>query len=959
MQRRRAQPDAPRVLVLSLFLVAVVGSAPTRGTPLDPSHPVWSGAHASQWSRALSALGAGRPRLRRPAVSAAKSLTAAGTRVLVVPVTFAGAPSPQRSREDLEEAWFGEGEGSVRGYWEFVSGGALRLRGRVLPWMTIDGALATDYLNVRDGAPVVNLTAGPRRLARAAAAAAAGALGSLAAFDDDGPDGRAGSGDDDGIVDLLVVVFPGAGWESTMLADGPAILSLQSRLGGETVVGTDASIDVFTVVGEEGPLGVWVHEFGHLLGLEDLYDLDFVETDAGAGRGSASGGLGIWSLMASGTWAGGGTRPSALDAVSRLALDFGRRTEVETAVTRILPPLGPDGGESLVLHPLGEWEGESFVCENRRRREGAVVDGALPGSGILVYRVDDRFSTVRSSVGRWIELLQADGLDALGRGQDDGDGGDPFDGAPGRDRLDGSTNPSTQSARPSPLRTPPILRITAADADQAQRIDFELADGAALRLQAAWVGADEPARRSYLGFGRREALHLRWEDVGSEATTAGQLEIALDARSRPVVLHATPPVDLVAVAGGFENARAIELEDTLGAVDRRPVLLNLRWIVDGGAARSLQLGIPVSAFGGLSRGALLDFVPSHVSGVDSTVFVPMDVRDLPAPADYGWELRTGGLRRYADGIDVALTGPWMAAPSDRRLDLYSAHETEASLPGQAFDGGVLEVYLPDHGWRPLRPEGDSVVHLVRRSTAAVHDRWGFGGDSAGWSGAFASLPEVDLPLRVRLRFASDGSGNGRGWAVAGLRTDDDAAHFEIRITPRAPDGFLAELEPQGTFRSITGLRLWWSPPGQEDWSPASVVFSPQPGATVRIPLSVPEEIRRARIAVFAEPFGPGPSGLRLGEGGLLREPTTARLRVLGTPGPGPFLFSVDAAAVERLLLVFDLRGRRVAGVTVPAGSDWIEWDGTDDAGSRVASAPYVVRLIAGPTVVQRRIVLVR
>ena len=63
-----------------------------------------------------------------------------------------------------------------------------------------------------------------------------------------------------------------------------------------------------------GP-GIWAHETGHLLGLEDRYDPNL--RPAGGSEVLSRGGLGRFSLMASGAWGTGG---SALEALRR-ALD--------------------------------------------------------------------------------------------------------------------------------------------------------------------------------------------------------------------------------------------------------------------------------------------------------------------------------------------------------------------------------------------------------------------------------------------------------------------------------------------------------------------------------------------------------------------------------------------------------------------------------------------------------------
>jgi len=50
-------------------------------------------------------------------------------------------------------------------------------------------------------------------------------------------------------------------------------------------------ISGYTMQPEDGTIGVFCHEFGHALGLPDLYDTDF-----------SSNGMGNWELMAGGSW---------------------------------------------------------------------------------------------------------------------------------------------------------------------------------------------------------------------------------------------------------------------------------------------------------------------------------------------------------------------------------------------------------------------------------------------------------------------------------------------------------------------------------------------------------------------------------------------------------------------------------------------------------------------------------
>lgn len=128
----------------------------------------------------------------------------------------------------------------------------------------------------------------------------------FSAYDNDGPDGVPNSGDDDGYVDFVAFIHPevgaecggnnniwshrwtlsgwigGTGWTSNDAAASGGYIKVNDYViqpayncGGATVI----------------DIGVFCHEFGHALGLPDLYD-----TNGG------SAGIGHWGLMGSGSW---------------------------------------------------------------------------------------------------------------------------------------------------------------------------------------------------------------------------------------------------------------------------------------------------------------------------------------------------------------------------------------------------------------------------------------------------------------------------------------------------------------------------------------------------------------------------------------------------------------------------------------------------------------------------------
>jgi M6 family metalloprotease-like protein len=89
-----------------------------------------------------------------------------------------------------------------------------------------------------------------------------------------------------------------------------------NRNGGIQVGDTGMWIRDYTTEPENGGLGVFAHEFGHDLGLPDLYD-----------TGGGENGTGFWTLMSSGSWLGHGTddigtTPNHMGAWEKLQLGW-------------------------------------------------------------------------------------------------------------------------------------------------------------------------------------------------------------------------------------------------------------------------------------------------------------------------------------------------------------------------------------------------------------------------------------------------------------------------------------------------------------------------------------------------------------------------------------------------------------------------------------------------------------
>jgi M6 family metalloprotease-like protein len=138
-------------------------------------------------------------------------------------------------------------------------------------------------------------------------------------------------------------------------------------------------------------VGVYAHEYGHVLGLPDQYDY-----------GYESEGTSIYSLMAGGSWNQwplthlmfSGNSPSFLDAWSRYRLGFVTPTVVEGRTSASLPPAETHDVVYKMVVPNSDGK-EYFLLENRQQigfDQGLDVYGVPGGElvrGLAIYHIDD------------------------------------------------------------------------------------------------------------------------------------------------------------------------------------------------------------------------------------------------------------------------------------------------------------------------------------------------------------------------------------------------------------------------------------------------------------------------------------------------------------------------------------------------------------------------------------------
>lgn len=243
--------------------------------------------------------------------------------------------------------------------------------------------------------------------------------------------------------DIVVVSFAGPGAESDIARKAKGLPWSNAVQGTGFARAGDTAIDRGMVVAEDpfdplSPFGVMCHEFGHVLGLPELYAPNKVHE-----------GIGIWGLMGQGTWVGRGDVPPHLSAWSKLQLGWVDPIVVDSTQRMSLAGVARSAQVVKIYAKGPEAPWEYFLIENREQR-GA--DRRIPGPGLLVWHVDERQTSYRRSqdqVGhKRLDLLTADSWPShldVGhtRGGNRGDAGDPW-----ADRKQGpgpDTQPGTGS----------------------------------------------------------------------------------------------------------------------------------------------------------------------------------------------------------------------------------------------------------------------------------------------------------------------------------------------------------------------------------------------------------------------------------------------------------------------------------------------------------------------------------
>lgn len=168
-------------------------------------------------------------------------------------------------------------------------------------------------------------------------------------------------------------------------------------------------------------IGTFVHEFGHVLGLPDLYDIYY---------GAYTFTPDSWDTMDSGSYNNNGNTPPAFSAYERFALGWLTPTELKADIKEPfieIPDLNKEP-KAYLISVEGK-DNEYFILENRQQKEW---DTYLPWHGMIMWHIDEdrqiwNQNTVNTlSSHQRIDIVEADNIRTLSTIS-----GDPFPGTSG------------------------------------------------------------------------------------------------------------------------------------------------------------------------------------------------------------------------------------------------------------------------------------------------------------------------------------------------------------------------------------------------------------------------------------------------------------------------------------------------------------------------------------------------
>ncbi len=723
-------------------------------------------------------------------------------------------------------------------------------------------------------------------------------------FDTWGPDGVP-----DGMVDAVMVIHAGPGGEGTGEEDD--IHSHKWDLGPYYEQRDGKRISVYTIQPEEfeatrqiSPIGIFCHEFGHVLGLPDLYDIDYIP--------ETSYGIGIWSLMASGTYKGQGKLPAHFDAWSKTFLGF--VTPVEVTANMVDAEI-PQVESEPVIYKLwkdGVYGTEYFLVENRQR---VGFDNFLPGDGLLIYHVDDNTDFSNINVDHYhVAIEQADGLRQIELSEgNDGDSYDPYPGDFSVRSFDDLSVPSSR-AYDGGITQVSVWDISDSDSLMTANLDVTWSRP---NFTVQSVEFQDENGNSMIDLGEDIDVIFQikndWLTAHNVEVNFTSIELPLSMTNNPVVVSSVNGDGAVTSTGAYPISFTIP-DDIEPTFDSFYVYISS----DGGAfGASLYLERQI----GQAKILILD--DDRGKHYD-TVFT-QDLYKQRVPADV-WEKRINGS---PPGIILSLYNTVMWLTGDTAKDYFTSADISAMK------------YFMDHGGNFFLTGQALAAEFLEKDSAFMENYL-----KSRYYGLYYSIVHRGVsghPVFDGISFELY-SYNHQYYKTSEVITPVNGGLAAFEFNP--PEGGYTGVTYEGTYKSF------FLDFGYEDIDVIEYYNKPRDSMMSRI------------LYFFSEDFYTDIDDT--GEDLILPKEFN-----LDQNYPNPFnpvttiSYSIPAEADKGLntsLRVFNILGQEVITLVdrpQRAGTYSVQWDGTSNSGNKVTSGVYFYQLVHGGQKDTRKMILLK
>lgn len=285
--------------------------------------------------------------------------------LLVILVSFSDVTFsyPQSNFQNLVSQTNYNTTGSFKDYYKDQSAGQLNLGIRVVGPYTLPHNMAYYGSNTNQSQNYINFVHD--------VVAAADPYVDFSHFDNN----------NDGYVDGIFIFYAGTPESTTGNADEiwpHQWVVTTSTNDGVTVARYACSSEKANEEGEMAGIGTMCHEFGHMLGLPDMYDTDY------AGTGGQSVTTGTYDLMSGGGYNNGGATPCNLSIKEKTMLSWASVDTLSLTESKSNVEVTAVSGYNDKGYYVSLDGNDEFIMIETRSKE-SKWDGYIPSSGLLIY----------------------------------------------------------------------------------------------------------------------------------------------------------------------------------------------------------------------------------------------------------------------------------------------------------------------------------------------------------------------------------------------------------------------------------------------------------------------------------------------------------------------------------------------------------------------------------------------